>query len=85
MGTDVGHGFWGEKSQGRAVFNSSPQRGQRGGPEPSIASILGLAMSKAETGHISRATLRAQPTAANRFSFIGFGARELFRTVRMLR
>ena len=47
-----------------------------------MTSILGSAMPKARTGYISRATLRTQLAAANRFSFIGFGARELFRTVR---
>lgn len=38
-------------------------------------------MPKARTGRISRATLRTQLAAADRFSFIGFGARELSRTV----
>lgn len=80
MDTDLGHGFWREKSQVMAALNSSPQLGQRGGSEPSITSMLGLAMPKAKIGHISRATLKTQLAAANRFPFIGFGARELFRT-----
>lgn len=64
-----------------AALNSSPQLGPRGGPEPCVTGMLGLAMPKAKIGHISRATLRTQLAAANRFSFIGFGARELFKTV----
>lgn len=79
MGADLGLGFWGEKSQRRVSLNTSPQLGWRGGPERSITSILGLAIPKAETALISRAVLRTQLAAANRFSFIGFGARELFR------
>lgn len=81
MDTDLGHGFWREKSQVMAALNASPQLGQRGGAEPFISSMLGLAMPKAKIGHISRATLRTQLAAANRFSFIGFGARELFKTI----
>ena len=84
MGADLGHGFCREKSQGRASLNASPQLGWRGEPEPSITSILGLAMPKAETALISRAILRTQLAAANRCSFIGFGPRELFRTLRMM-
>lgn len=80
MDTDLGHGFWREKSQVMAALNSSPQLGPRGGSEPSITSTLGLAMPKANIGHISRATLRTQLAAASRFPFIGVGTRELFRT-----
>lgn len=43
---------------GKAAPNSSPQLGQRGEPKPSTTNILGLAMSKAETGHVFRATPR---------------------------
>lgn len=48
---------------------------------PSITSILGLALPKAETRHISTVTLRAQPAIANEFSFIDFGVREQFKTI----
>lgn len=48
---------------------------------PSITSILGLAVPKAEARHVSPVTLKAQPAAANEFSFIDFGAREQFKTI----
>ena len=40
VGTDLGHGFLGEKSQGRASLHSSPQVESRGEPGHSITNIL---------------------------------------------
>lgn len=40
VGADLGHGFLGEKSQGRASFHLSPQVESRGEPDHSITNIL---------------------------------------------
>lgn len=83
VGTDLGHGFLGEKSQGRASLHSSPQVESRGEPGHSITNILVWPWQRVVKTH-----LQGHPgdlvAAASRLSFIGFGARELFRTVRMM-